>query len=52
MINACLVEEKTCCHQRADNQQYQDELKTITSQHGALQKKNGAETAPIYTIPD
>jgi hypothetical protein len=31
--------EKTAGDQRADNQQDQDELKTIAPQHGALQKK-------------
>ncbi|MFQ9621366.1 MAG: hypothetical protein ACLR17_01145 [Enterobacteriaceae bacterium] len=36
--------EKTAGDQRADNQQDQDELKTIAPQHGALQK-NGAEAS-------
>ncbi|WP_227636776.1 hypothetical protein [Klebsiella michiganensis] len=32
---------------RADNQQDQDELKTIAPQHGALQKKTALKPAPI-----
>lgn len=47
MAATSLVKEKTAGDQRADNQQDQDELKTIAPQHGALQKKTALKTAPI-----
>ncbi|WP_308563299.1 hypothetical protein [uncultured Klebsiella sp.] len=43
-----LVEKKTAGDQRADNQQDQDELKTIALQHGCSPEKTALkETAPI-----
>ena len=41
------VEEKTAGDQRADNQQDQDELKTIAPQHSALRKKTALKPAPV-----
>ncbi|HEY4466470.1 MAG TPA: hypothetical protein VGN53_01530 [Klebsiella sp.] len=42
-----LVKKKTAGDQRADNQQDQDELKTIAPQHSALRKKTALKPAPI-----
>lgn len=40
---------KTAGDQRADNQQDQDELKTIAPQHGALQKNGAEDSADIVS---